>query len=1194
MRGIWVVVILMNVVGAGEALAAVSGPPWVQLGGAGMDGWSALTHAAGAEASLAVPGETQFRYPDGPRGFFNHGFRLEDDGTVDWSDFYGVQFQVGLADDRDVELTVTLMAARPGGGDTRVSANVGVSGAGWHTVMLPWSAFGFDQAGNSFLRFGKGVSIDVQGREAGAIQLRKARIVRGAAVALQCEVRGKSAPRGGEVEYDVRVSNCTDEPEAVSLSFVRYGWEVMDAKVEPAAVKLAGGAAADVKVRVTMSDRVPPGGHEGQMLLAIANGNAAAGQRISFISTGELPHPYILHTAARWDEVRKKVKDYPWAKAAAQAYIGRADLWRVPEVARPPANDPNDNYGPFVFRTTEETNVLASAFSWELTGQKRYAQEVAEFLRRLSDPAIGYPHTLRACNQSLVQEGHFFQHMAIAYDIIRDANVLSEADREQIETTFRMLLETIERASEGGSINNWNLSEDCGAFYCALAMQDLVWADRFFSGPSGIEQQLAKGTMDDGWWYECSIGYNMWCASEFTQVAMAYEPFGFNFKNAWVPASYSPNALLSAQLNGGNGVESAQPWMKGKPFGMDPTLYGPIRRPYRTITDLWNSMLPFVDYRGVMFGLNDSTETKVGGNRTEVSGQPFEIAYYAYRDPHYAEMIKLGGGHRDLLYAVPDLPENPPEEFRGNAYADNVGLAMLRSHTPDRPMREQIQAALHYGTHGWAHGHYDRTDLVCLMRYGRSFWNPESVFFVYEPFMYKFFTQTSVNHNMVVVDQKMQQATPGERLLFYSGSLMQATAVQTVARWSNPPYGGMVYDYVPVKTFEQKTWREGRYVAIPKNAPAYGTLTDFTEPILQRRLMIVTDDYVLLADYLKADRPHTFDNLLQLKGFLGLSAENQKYLRHDAQWNPDPLGSAQFVTDCNWYGVSAPAMARFSERFGPGVDEEGSRSIGNEPGVLNLNVHSLWPPQQQIMIGTAPEQHDTEKRLFYAVHGDGKILAQGQFGAWILGQGDIDVPLHSVKQLQLETRTELSRRPTLFWAAARVTTGDGKQIPLSQLPLKYDNITQTPGKDTDYLGGPIKIAGNEYRDDVPAEPFDSKKPGIISVDLTNVDAVRFTAVVGSDYPPGDESQRRKTYAVRSEGTTAAFLTLIEAFETEPMVKSASATGPGAFRVDLADGRVQMIDIGHFDGDGKDIGITLRQTKGDQVVTESCNAATSNP
>ena len=186
-----------------------------------------------------------------------------------------------------------------------------------------------------------------------------------------------------------------------------------------------------------------------------------------------------------------------------------------------------------------------------------------------------------------------------------------------------------------------------------------------------------------------------------------------------------------------------------------------MRRTYRTITDLWNGLLPFLDYRGVMFGVNDSTENKVTGNRTEVSGQPFEIAYYVYRDPRYAAMIKLGDGKRDLLYGVPELPEKTPEEYRDSAYADNVGLVMLRSQTANRPIREQIQAVLHYGTHGWAHGHYDRTDLLSLMRYGRSFWNPESVFYVYEPFMYKFYTQTSVNHNMVVVDEKMQEATPG-------------------------------------------------------------------------------------------------------------------------------------------------------------------------------------------------------------------------------------------------------------------------------------------------------------------------------------------------------------------------------------------------------------------------------------------------
>ena len=220
--------------------------------------------------------------------------------------------------------------------------------------------------------------------------------------------------------------------------------------------------------------------------------------------------------------------------------------------------------------------------------------------------------------------------------------------------------------------------------------------------------------------------------------------------------------MLAPELSGGVASPGRKP--TAGPSAWTRLSFGPIRRTYRTITDLWNSLLPFIDYRGVIFGVNDSTENKVAGNRTEVGGQPFELAYYAYRDPRYAAMIKLGGGgKRDLLYGVPDLPANTPEKYRDSAYADNVGLVMLRSQTADRPIREQIQAVLHYGTHGWAHGHYDRTDLLSLMRYGRSFWNPESVFYVYEPFMYKFYYQTSVNHNMVVVDEKMQEATPGER-----------------------------------------------------------------------------------------------------------------------------------------------------------------------------------------------------------------------------------------------------------------------------------------------------------------------------------------------------------------------------------------------------------------------------------------------
>ena len=789
-----------------------------------------------------------------------------------------------------------------------------------------------------------------------------------------------------------------------------------------------------------------------------------------------------------------------------------------------------------------------------------------------------------------MQEGHFFQHIAMAYDMALDSGVFSDADRRQIEATFRVFLETMDQANDGGAINNWNLSEVTGAFYVSLAMQDLVSAERFFSGPAGIKDQLAKGTMDDGWWYECAISYNVWCSSEFTQAALAYAPFGVSFKDAWVPASYASSVMLASELSGGSPDNSDQE-AKHKPFGMTPDVFGPIRRSYRTITDLWNSLLPFLDYRGVMFGVNDSTENLIAGNPA------FELAYYVYRDPAYATIIKQGNGKRDLLYGVPELPEKTPERYRDSAYADNVGLAMLRSQTPDRPIRDQIQATLHYGTHGWAHGHFDRTDLLSLFRYGRNFWNPESVFYVYEPFMYKFYTQTSVNHNMVVVDQKMQEATPGSRLLFHTGKLVQATAVEATARWSNPPYGGMVYDYVPVKTFAEKTWREGRYVPIPENPPKYGSLTGYTEPILQRRLMAVTDDYVVVADYVKGTQAHVFDDLLQLKGFQGLEASQKTLLRHDAQWNPDPVGSAQFVTDATWYSAQAPALARFVEKWGPGANEEGSRSTANTDGVLKLDVHSLWPQSQQIMVATAPEQHDTHKRLFYTVRGDGKVLAEGKFGAWILGQADIDVPLEGVRTLELETRTELSKKPTLFWAGARIVTRDGKEIALKDLPhpltdpaaaaISSQNVVPGPEHmDSDYFGGPIKIAGNPYAFGLPAEPKNDKEPAITSIDLTGLDVVRFKAVLGSDYPPGPEDQARKVYAIRSAGADCArFLTVIEPYEDQPVVKSVEASSADQLRVELADGRVQEISINGMEGSGQDLSLKMTESKNGQMIRE---------
>jgi hypothetical protein len=280
-------------------------------------------------------------------------------------------------------------------------------------------------------------------------------------------------------------------------------------------------------------------------------------------------------------------------------------------------------------------------------------------------------------------------------------------------------------------------------------------------------------------------------------------------------------------------------------------------------------------------------------------------------------------------------------------------------------------------------------------------------------------------------------------------------------------------------------------------------------------------------------------------------------------------------------------------RFGPGADNEGTRALWNEDGVLKLDVHSLWPKQQEIMVGTAPEFHPVEKRLFYAVRGDGKLLTEGKFGAWILGQGDIDVSVENVKRLELETKTELAKKPTLFWANARVVTREGKEIPLSELPLSFENVTQPEKPGADYFGGPIKISGNSFQTATPGEPKNAKQSAVVRVDLSGVDATRLKATIGGDYPLGDEAQRRKTYAVRSpeKSDTARFLAIIEPHENAPMIKSASALSANSLRVELTDGRVQEITMEGLDGSGQEVAVTLVETRdGKPLRTETTRPA----
>ena len=106
-----------------------------------------------------------------------------------------------------------------------------------------------------------------------------------------------------------------------------------------------------------------------------------------------------------------------------------------------------------------------------------------------------------------------------------------------------------------------------------------------------------------------------------------------------------------------------------------------------------------------------------------------------------------------------------------------------------------------------------------------------------------------------------------------------------------------------------------------------------------------------------------------------------------------------------------------------------------------------------------------------------------------------------------------------------------------------------------------------------------------------MNAVRFKATLGSDYPPGNEAQRRKVCAVRAaDGDEARFLTVIEPDEDHPLGRSAIATSADSLRVELVDGRVQEISLKNFDGSGRDIELSLVESKDGKELRREVSAA----
>ncbi len=686
-------------------------------------------------------GQTTYAYPApaNARGRYPYGFVHKSDSAADLACWYGFLLEMDAKQEGTLLFQGQLTAVF-GRHELTVPITAPVV-AGHVYVEVPLKAFPSPSTRESLWEFVDAVKVVY---DAAQFDIASLSACRGQGVFLAVSRKGKSGEPGDTLTYSGQLCNCLSRPVQATVSQVIQGWESLVAAIRveggqpipvneallPVTVQLDAGASVPFSISVTVHDKMVPGGHEDTVIQLSANdGLRRYEDRMTLKTMRALPHPYIYHDAQGWQNVRSKIDAYPCYQPAFENWLRVAEDW----VIKPPMAGRS-----FCYETFIENDLMCAAYAYVLTGEKRYAEKIAAFFCWFTDQVVGYPARKKGSSQSYVQEGHFFQHMAIPYDIIYDAGVLNEDEKAAIEDCFILYMDTLDMNVRNGHISNWVISELQGALYCAMAIQDMDRIDRFVFGNCGLVDQFRYGVFNDGWWYECSVGYNIWVSSMMIHMGHAMRRFGYDLVHARFQTAYNLE------------VGASMPGVKAPiRHGMYNEKWGGNERNYVTVKQMFDAPLPYLDARGVLFGISDSDEKKLSGVHF---GSTYDLAYTYYKDEQYIPVMRRNEadpvfGHPEIDMEKPGgkpVQTDTPEKLQPGAYSDNIGIMMLRSQKAGRKNREQIQAVLRYGSHGYAHGHFDIGQLLSVFRYGKSAYNPENCWWGYGHFMYKFYVQNSL------------------------------------------------------------------------------------------------------------------------------------------------------------------------------------------------------------------------------------------------------------------------------------------------------------------------------------------------------------------------------------------------------------------------------------------------------------------
>lgn len=845
---------------------------------------------------------------------------------------------VELLEDTLVEMEVVLYPLRIARPEffPCVKSKVAIAGKGQHQLEIPFEQFDYRQMVGAFLQYVDGISVKLL--HGGPILVREL----WADTVGDLDVLVKKDSFVGETGdcaiYSMFLINKTDRQRVVNICQSRYGRECLEVEYESYMV-LDPFESREYYVRVMLAEDLVAGGVEKSSFLFVPDGDGAKGKKRIFYTSKVKRHPYLLLSEEKWEKRKRAISaDTSLFRVFEKEYMEEADSFEVMEPAG----------GDYVYPSYSQDKLIRTAVAWKITGREEYKEKVLEYLLGLVDERKGYLATQksyfdfiesreeykrgdfkvhRAQSAGWVQEAEFFNKVAMVYDLFYYE--MDEELRVKLDACLRAYIKFEDWRLTDGDGNNFQIAEAGAGLLCAMMLQDYRWIERFAYGFNGYADLLSSVLLDDGMYFEEATGYVKLAGELFFDIVNAAENFGLPLRDLRVQASFDRHIIHAPWAMRETWADDKKPFL-----GMSFCRFETFTTLTRSLKDYFDCTAKLLTDRGILFSINDSNEHSMA--------KLYKKAYYLYEEPLY-QRIAEASGTPEILF-VPEREEYTLGE--PSILLEGAGFGILRS--------EGSQAVLKFGGHGGYHGHFDRLSLASFIKDHQTFHNNEYTWYGYQSFLFKMWVQTSMAHNMTVVDGRMQKPSPCECIYYEEQENFVAVCAQTRTEWIDPPYGGQTP--YPLNFPDEKCRKENRYVLAPDTRRKQGEIGEYSEPVFQRRLLVLFHDYCVVWDYLEGQEEHRYDCLYHPMGrFLN---EEKIPFAETGRFLNDPFGAGQFIMNCRTASVEGVVCLRFH-----GAQTKGEAQTGNSHAILpympEASVWRAYPASGNVTVGRYPQKEDS-------------------------------------------------------------------------------------------------------------------------------------------------------------------------------------------------------------------------------------------